>query len=106
MSNFVVSSTDIEGANCFHEHMYENDGERGNRELTKFTIINTGGNSIKVTAVGSEYDYHTNKFHDKAVEFEAESVTLEIKGSLENTELLMMFKAILDAEQVRGIIKP
>ena len=106
MSNFVVSSTDIEGANCFHEHTYENDANSGNRELTKFSISNVGGNSIKVVAVGSEYDYNTNKFLDKDIEIEASSVTLEIKGSLEGTELLMMFKAILDAEQVRRIIKP
>jgi len=106
MSNLVVSSTEIEGANCFHEHMYENDGDRGNRELTRFSISNVGGNSIKVVAVGSEYDYHTNKFIDKDVEIEASSVTLEIKGSLENNELLMMFKAILEAEEIRGIIKP
>ena len=106
MSNLVVCSTEIEGANCFHEHTYENDADGGNREITKFSISNVGGNSIKVIAVGSEYDYNANKFFDKDIEIEASSVTLEIKGSLENNELLMMMKAILEAEEIRGIIKP
>jgi hypothetical protein len=105
MSNLVVSSTEVEGANIFHEHVYENDGSGGNSEQTRFSITNRSGNEIKVIAICSEYDLNTQKYCDREVEIEATSVTLEFNGSAENNELLMVMKAILDAEEIRYIIK-
>jgi hypothetical protein len=106
MSNLVVSSTEVEGAGIFHEHIYENDGRGGNQDRTKFSITNLSGNGINIIAVGQEWDPIERKYYDRDVEFEASSVTIEFNGSIENSEFLTMLKAILQAEEIRGIIKP